>query len=241
MERFRGERRVMERRKAHGDEMMRVWKERLLVKLGVALQRVSDRVARRSLPAFANRPQRLTIAPPYRISNGRRIWLGEDIWLGPGSFLQVVERYPGPVMTHPDFPVEAQVFDGRIALGHRVSATAGLQVAACAEVTIGDDVMFASNVHITDSLHGFRRVDIPYKYQPLFRIAPVRIGTGSWLGQNVVVLPGVTIGEQVIVGANSVVTRDVPPRSIAVGAPARVVKQWSEEAGGWIAVQRDPE
>jgi acetyltransferase-like isoleucine patch superfamily enzyme len=70
----------------------------------------------------------------------------------------------------------------------------------------------------------------------MIRNAPIVIKRGCWIGQNVVILPGVTIGELSIIGANSVVTRDVPARSIAVGAPARVIKSWDATARRWVAV-----
>ncbi|WP_367115075.1 hypothetical protein [Thiocapsa sp.] len=67
---------------------------------------------------------------------------------------------------------------------------------------------------------------------------PIRIGLGSWIGQNVVIMPGVSIGTCTIVGANSVVTRNLPSRAIAVGAPARVVKLWSDEREEWEIAQK---
>ena len=60
---------------------------------------------------------------------------------------------------------------------------------------IEDDVMFAANVIVMDALHGFENASVPYKYQPMWRAAPVRIGKGCWIAQNVVVMPGVSIGE----------------------------------------------
>ncbi|MBA3890788.1 MAG: acyltransferase, partial [Gemmatimonadaceae bacterium] len=90
-----------------------------------------------------------------------------------------------------------------------------------------------ANVFIADGTHAFADADIPYKFQGMAEVAPVRIGRGSWLGTNVVVSPGVTIGEMVIVGANSVVTRDVPARSVVAGNPARVVKTWNAEHRVW--------
>jgi len=63
---------------------------------------------------------------------------------------------------------------------------------------------------------------------------PVRVGANVWLGDGVVVLPGVTIGEGTIVGANSVVSRDLPPRVIAVGAPARPIKAWDAASRRWL-------
>ena len=83
----------------------------------------------------------------------------------------------------------------------------------------------ARGVYISDHTHGFDDPDIPIRDQPLARVAPVRIGRGAWLGQNVVVMPGVTIGAGTVVGANAVVTSDLPPRCVAVGAPARVLRE----------------
>ncbi|WP_406672103.1 acyltransferase, partial [Natronospira sp.] len=111
---------------------------------------------------------------------------------------------------------------------------ANLQVFAQQSVTIEDDVMFASNVFLNDGSHGYQTATVPYKYQPIFRIAPIVVGRGSWIGQNVVIMPGVTIGEHAIIGANSVVTASVPPRCIAAGSPARVLKLWDERQERWV-------
>src|SRR5690606_24006917 len=80
--------------------------------------------------------------------------------------------------------------------------------------------------------------EIPYRDQPNQDAAEIVIGEGSWLGQNCVILPGVTIGRRCIVGSNSVVTTSLPSGSVAVGAPARVVKQWDWEAKVWRKVAR---
>ncbi len=65
---------------------------------------------------------------------------------------------------------------------------------------------------------------------------PVSIGDRSWLGQNVCVLPGASIGEHCVIGANSVVTSPIPDFSVAVGAPARVIKRYNGKTGGWERV-----
>jgi acetyltransferase-like isoleucine patch superfamily enzyme len=69
--------------------------------------------------------------------------------------------------------------------------------------------------------------------QGIDNIKPVAIGRNSWLGQNAVVLPGVTIGEHCVIGANSVVNRSIPDFSIAVGTPARVVKTFNRQTKRW--------
>lgn len=203
------------------------------------IYRMGERYEEENLPDFATRPRNLRIKLPRRIHGAERIHLGDDVELGPGSLLLAMDGYPAPHRPPPSGARPAQTFSGRIVIGDRVTATGSLTVAAHQEVVIEDDVMFASNINITDGLHGFVNATEPYKDQPIFRIAPIRVGRGSWIGQNVVVLPGVTIGELTIIGANSVVTRSIPARSIAMGSPARVIKQWSEEEQCWVTEEEE--
>jgi len=91
-------------------------------------------------------------------------------------------------------------------------------------VVIGDDCLIAEMVSIRDHDHRFDlSLDIPVRDQG-FDCRPVYIGRNVWLGCKVTVIKGVTIGDNVIVGANSVVTRDIPNNAVAVGAPARVIR-----------------
>jgi acetyltransferase-like isoleucine patch superfamily enzyme len=88
-------------------------------------------------------------------------------------------------------------------------------------VEIGDDVVMAPGVRIFAHVHYGRRL---FEYMGGRQVAPVKICSGAYLGANVLVLKGITIGECAVVGAGSVVTRDIPPYSLAVGVPARVVR-----------------
>lgn len=208
--------------------------EKLSIKLGMLYNKNLHAISCRSLPAFAGNPSGLTIELPRNIANPERITIGCNVSLGPGCMLMAIKQYPGAWMKSPGIEVETQYFDSRIIIGDNVTATERLQVASCAEVIIGNDVMFASNVHINDSLHGYGRTDVPYKYQPLQGIAPIKIGHGCWIGQNVVILPGVEVGDLSIIGANSVVTRNIPARVIAAGSPARIIKEWDGESESWV-------
>lgn len=210
-----------------------------------SLRRVKTRIARRvfdymsaaverELPQFANSPKNLRIELPRRISSPNCFWFGDDVSIGPGSFLVGQTCYPSEVMRHPEREQRLQHFEPRIVIGHRVTATGGLTLAALHSITIEDDVMIAGNVFISDGSHGFDNVEVPYKYQPMTRIAAVTIKRGCWIGQNVSIMPGVTIGEMAIVGANSVVTRDVPAKSIVAGNPAKVLKRWDPTTDAWV-------
>ncbi len=209
---------------------------KIALQLGIALQGVEGGVAQATLPSFATRPRGLVIQLPRQLGNPERIFLGDEVKLGPNSVLRAIQDSPGSWLAHPEGEQVRQRFEAEVHIGHRVTATSALQVVAHERITIEDDVMFASNVFICDGLHSYERGDLPYKYQGIFRIAPIHIGRGSWLGQNVVVMPGVTIGELAVIGANSVVTRDVPRQSVAVGSPARVIRRWDAESERWQAV-----
>jgi acetyltransferase-like isoleucine patch superfamily enzyme len=90
-------------------------------------------------------------------------------------------------------------------------------------VTLGRKVLMARNVYIADHRHAFADSAEAVLDQGITEVAPVEICDGAWLGQNVVVGPGVRIGRGAVVGANSVVLKDVPDHAVAVGAPARVL------------------
>jgi acetyltransferase-like isoleucine patch superfamily enzyme len=90
-------------------------------------------------------------------------------------------------------------------------------------IQIGEDSLIAELVSIRDHDHRFDRLDIPVREQGTVS-APVKIGRNVWIGCKATVLKGVTIGDNAIIGANSVVTRDIPANAIAVGAPARVIR-----------------
>ena len=211
-------------------------KRSFILKIAISINKTDTIISKKTLPIFGNNPKNLTIELPRRILNPERIFIGDNVSLGPGSFLYAHTYYPTPWMQHPTMQQPQQRFDSKIIIGNHVTATADLQISAQSEIKIEDDVMFASNIHINDAFHGFETANKPYKYQKIFRIAPIKIERGCWIGQNVVILPGVTIGEYTIIGANSVVSRSIPSRSIAVGTPARVIKKWDDSSNSWLSV-----
>ena len=85
--------------------------------------------------------------------------------------------------------------------------------------------MFANGCFVTDASHRFDDLTQPITWQGFTSKGPTRIGDNVWCGANVVVTSGVTIGERCVIGANSVVTRDLPPHTIAAGSPAQVLRE----------------
>ncbi|GHU73570.1 hypothetical protein FACS189413_18070 [Bacteroidia bacterium] len=102
-------------------------------------------------------------------------------------------------------------------------------------ITIGNHVLTAGSVYISDNLHSYEDVNIPIIKQPIKQINPVIIGDGTWLGENVCVI-GSTIGKNCVIGANSVVTKDIPDCCVAVGAPAKIIKKYNIQTDTWEEV-----
>lgn len=113
-------------------------------------------------------------------------------------------------------------FGGHITVGPRTFVNYNLTALDVAPITIGADCQIGPNVQLLTPIH-------PLEPQPrrdrLEAAKPITIGDNVWLGGGVIVCPGVTIGDDCVIGAGAVVTRDVPARSLALGSPARVVRQ----------------
>ena len=153
--------------------------------------------------------------PWNTIFNEQYISIGERTMFGPQITLSA-----GMV------PGQQMVSDPVISIGDRCLIGKGSGIVGHLSITIGDDVWTGHHVYITDQNHGYDDLDLPISLQVMPE-RPVSIGDGSWLGHGSVVLPGSTIGRHVVIGANSVVTGNIPDNSVAAGVPARVIKQIS--------------
>ncbi len=150
--------------------------------------------------------------PPNALFNEQYISIGEGTMFGPEITLSA-----GMV------PGQQMVSDTVITVGDRCLFGKGSGIVGHLEIVIGDDVWTGHHVYITDQNHGYADLDLPISRQVMPE-RPVSIGSGSWLGHGTVVLPGATIGRHVVVGANSVVTGELPDNCVAAGTPARVIK-----------------
>jgi len=159
--------------------------------------------------------------PTQRLVNPQAIHLGRDTMIAPDVTLSAGWG-----------PGQTGLPDRVLSVGNRCLIGRGCGIVAHRSVEIGDDVWMGHSVYITDMNHGYEDVERPISVQNQPE-SPVVIGDGSWLGTGVVVLPGAHIGRHVVVGANSVVTSKLPDYSVAVGAPARVIRVHDDEQG-WI-------
>ena len=114
---------------------------------------------------------------------------------------------------------------GRIRIGAGTFLNLAVMVASLNLVEIGEHCMFANGCFVTDGSHRFDDPELPVPWQGFTTKGPTRVGDNVWCGANVVITSGVTVGERSVIGANSVVTRDIPPFSIAAGAPAKVLRR----------------
>lgn len=150
--------------------------------------------------------------PPTALYGERAIQIGSDVLIGPHISLSAGMA-----------PTQELINDRIVSIGDRCLIGRHSSIVGHLSITIEEDVFFGPNVYVTDQNHSVDRLDLPIGKQSKPE-EPVVIGAGSWLGTNSVVLPGVTIGKHVAVGAGSVVTSDVPDYAVVAGAPARVLR-----------------
>ncbi|MEJ5944041.1 sugar O-acetyltransferase [Pseudokineococcus basanitobsidens] len=125
-------------------------------------------------------------------------------------------------------------YGSNVRIGARCFANFGLTALDVAAITIGDDVQIGPHVQLLTPTHP---LDPDLRRAGWEAAAPITVEDGVWLGGGVVVCPGVTIGRDTVVGAGSVVTKDLPPRVVAVGSPARVVRSLDEPTAGPVTEQ----
>ena len=165
--------------------------------------------------------------PPGVMYNERWIRIGSGTMIGPQVTL-AVGMAAGQQM----------VSDPVVSIGDRTLIGRGSNIIGHFSIEIGDDIQTGPYVYITDQNHTYSDPEEPIGRQWPTE-SPVVIGSGSWLGTGVVVLPGAHIGRHVVVGAGSVVTGTLPDRCVAVGVPARVVRHW-EPGDGWVSGPAGP-
>lgn len=148
------------------------------------------------------------------------ISVGDDFSAGDGLLMEAWDAY------------RDQTFTPQICIGNGVNCSNYVQISAIDRVTIGDHVLMGQCVYISDNNHGkwnAEELRLPPTQRPLTSKGPVSIGNNVWLGRCVTVLSGVTIGDNCVIGANSVVTKDIPPNCMAAGVPAKVVKRLDQD------------
>jgi acetyltransferase-like isoleucine patch superfamily enzyme len=174
-------------------------------------------------PLFYSMGSRTSVYPPFRFRNLSLVTIGSTCTIHENCWIQVLDsakNSPSPVIN----------------IGNYVALGMDSTLSAAESIIIEDYVFTARNVYISDHEHAYRDILKPIDAQGISRIAGVRIGTKTWIGQNAVILPGVTIGKHCVIGANTVVNCDIPDFSVAAGTPARVLRSYNADTGSWEKV-----
>lgn len=153
---------------------------------------------------------------PTKAIGLENINIGENFAAGKNLRLQAISEYL------------SFKYEPRIRIGNNVTINPNCQIVSINEIIIGDNVLLASNVFISDHSHGYNTiVDIhtPPSERKLVSKGAVVIESNVWIGQNVSILPDVRVGHNCIIGSNSVVTKDIPDFTIAAGCPAVIIKR----------------
>lgn len=145
------------------------------------------------------------------LTNPRAISIGKKVLIRKGARLEAVGHWDGK--------------RPKIKIGDGTAIQFYFHCGAAESVTIGKNVLIGGRVYVSDHDHCFDNPMWPPRLNRKINSKPVVIEDGVWLGEGCAILKGVTIGRRAVVGANAVVTKDIPPFSIVGGIPARVIRQ----------------
>ena len=149
------------------------------------------------------------------LQGGKYISLGNNVSIGKRVDLTAWDNYCDVKFTP------------EISIGQNTKIGDDCHITSINKIIIGSNVLFGKKITVTDNAHGntsFDSLKIPPYLRPLYSKGPVIIEDGVWIGDKVTILPGVTIGKNAIIGANSVVTKDIPKNTVVGGNPAKIIK-----------------
>ena len=155
----------------------------------------------------------LSIEGKQNISVGNNVYVAYKTWLA--------------AMPHTGFKDSELIIEDGCKIGNFN------HIYATKSIRLGNNVLTADKVYISDNLHSYEDISVPILHQPVKQIGTVTIGENSWIGENVCIM-GANIGKHCVIGANSVVTKDIPDYCVAVGTPAKVIKRYCFQTNTWI-------
>lgn len=155
------------------------------------------------------------IRHPERISFGDNVMIQKDCWLN----IAYLNPHDQPM----------------IVIGEGSNIGRRTTISAANRIVIGKNVLIAPNVYISDTDHEYRDPDTPIIFQGITtHDNQILIDDGAWIGQNAVIIGNLRIGKNAVVGANTVVTCDVPDNAVVVGNPTRMVKKFDRQTQKWV-------
>ncbi|HVS92101.1 MAG TPA: acyltransferase [Mucilaginibacter sp.] len=169
---------------------------------------------------------RSKIISPLKIDGASNISIGKKVSIGYKTWLASVPHTGSPRCS---LVIEDGTYIGNF---NHIYATSGIR--------IGKKVLTADKVYISDNLHSYGDINTAIIDQEIKQIQEVTIGDGSWLGENACII-GANIGKGCVVGANAVVTKNIPDYCVVIGIPARIIKRFDMDTGQWVRTTTDGE
>ena len=160
------------------------------------------------------------ISFPFQVDGARFVSIGKKAYIHKNAWLLALQNDS----ISPNLIIQDNTYIGR-----------SVHIVCINSVTVCNDVLISDKVYISDNLHEYRDIKIPIKNQNIIDKGHVIIGENTWLGENVCVI-GSSVGKHCVIGANSVVVKDIPDYSIAVGSPAVVIKSYNKSTNMWEKV-----
>ncbi len=163
---------------------------------------------------------------------GKNTHCGKNLSIKCGQYIEIGDNFVGgdnlTLECWDTYRDSSRKYNPELIIGNNVIFTSDTQISCFDKVVIGDNCLFGRYVYISDNTHGksdYIDLDIPPIDRELSSKGPVIIGKNVWIGRCSTILSGVTIGDNAIIGANSVVNKDVPANAVVAGAPAKVIKE----------------
>jgi acetyltransferase-like isoleucine patch superfamily enzyme len=177
-----------------------------------------------SKPFFKSFGTKSSIVFPLQILGTKNISIGSNVYIAYKAYLAAV-----PLTGEKTCSLE---------IGNGTSLGNFNHIFATKKITIGKNVLTADKVYISDNLHGYEDILIPIVHQSIKQVDIVEIGDGTWIGEHVCII-GAKIGRNCVIGANSVVRREIPDYCVAVGSPAKIIKRFNIENNIWEKTNPD--
>ena len=194
--------------------------------LAYVLIKVYQKLRNKTTSYFCGFGNGFNVANSPRIIGASHMVIGCNFYAGSGLWLEAVEFHGG------------KAYEPRLKIGDNVSLSEGVHIACCNALEIGNNVLIGSRVLITDHNHGMHSGGVDESMmapnERKLTSDKVVIESGVWIGDCVCILPGVTVGAGSVIGAMSVVTKSIPPYTLAIGSPAKVIKAYDKNLRQWM-------
>ncbi len=159
-----------------------------------------------------------------KVDGHKRIFIGTKVYINDKGWLACA-------------PLTGDV-NARLTIGDGTYIGRFCHIYSTSKMEIGKKVLMADKVYISDNQHSYENIEMAVIDQPIKQTNPVIIGDGAWLGENVCII-GACVGRNSVIGANSIVTKDIPDYCVALGSPAIIIKRYNFDTKQWQKTDKD--